>query len=458
MTYSIITFGCQMNISDSEKIKTMLNKHGLIEIKNEKESDVVIINTCSVKESAENRVFGCVENLYDLKKKNKNKKPFIIVTGCMPGRDQKNEIKKRFKNKIDLFIKINEIIELPKNIDEYFEGKFIDSLDDNKKIKFDPKNDTRNIDYLNVDSNNTSNFKAYIPIITGCNNFCSYCVVPFTRGREKSRDPKNIISEIKNLKEKGYKEITLLGQNVNSYSPENTSYISPDNPYKHKFAQLLWEINNTGIKRIYFTSSHPKDIDDEVIDALKLEHMGNYLHLAVQSGSNYMLKSMNRRYTKEDYLQKIEKIKKVKPNIAIGTDIIVGFPGETDQQFNETVELYKKADFDISYTSVYSDRTGTVSIKMDNKVKFNVKKERWNILHSLMEEIVLRKNQKYLNNVVSVLVEEYDNKKDYYIGHSSEQKIVKFKSEDKNLIGNIVEIKINRVEEWNLYGDMIKKA
>ena len=454
MTYSIVTFGCQMNLSDSEKIKTMLNKHGFIEIKDEKKSDIVIINTCSVRESAENRVFGLVENLHDLKKKNKNDKPLIVITGCMPGRDHKNEIRRRFNNKIDVFIRINEITRLPEIINEYFGGKM---FEDHPIIngKFNPNEDIRDIDYINTNSNNESNFKAFIPIITGCNNFCSYCVVPFTRGREKSRDPRNILDEVKELKEKGYKEITLLGQNVNSYNPDNLDYISKNNPYKHKFAQLLWEINKIGIDRIYFTSSHPKDIDDEVIDALKLEHMGNYLHLAVQSGDDEILKLMNRHYKKEDYLNKIEKIRKIKPNIAIGTDIIVGFPGEDEKAFNETVDLYKKADFDIAYISIYSDRSGTVSIKMDNKIKFGIKKDRWNILHDLMEDIVLKKNQKYLNNVVEVLVEDYDGKKEMYIGHSSEQKIVKFKSKEKELVGKIVKIRINKAEEWNLYGEII---
>ena len=280
--------------------------------------------------------------------------------------------------------------------------------------------------------------------------------MPYTRGREKSRDPINIINEIKELKQKGYKEVTLLGQNVNSYNPETKeNWVNQKNPYKHKFAQLLWEINEIGIERIYFTSSHPKDINDEVIDALKMKNMGNYLHLAVQSGSNEMLKSMNRKYTKEDYLNIIEKVKKAKPDIAIGTDIIVGFPGETNEQFNETIDLYKKANFDISYTSMYSDRTGTISIKMENKVDFKIKKERWNILHELMEKTVLNKNQKYLNNIVSVLVEEYDSKKDYYIGHSSELKFVRFRSEEKNLIGKIVDIRVNKIEEWNLFGELI---
>ena len=198
---------------------------------------------------------------------------------------------------------------------------------------------------------------------------------------------------------------------------------------------------------------HPKDIDDEVIDTLKLEHIGNYLHLAVQSGDDNILKLMNRHYTKEEYLNKISKIRIAKPNIAIGTDIIVGFPGETEEAFNETIDLYKKADFDIAYISIYSDRSGTASIKMDNKIRFDIKKERWNILHDLMEEIVLKKNQKYLNNIVSVLVEGYDNKKRMYFGHSSEQKVVKFKSDNNKLIGNIVDVKIYKVEEWNLYGE-----
>ena len=180
--------------------------------------------------------------------------------------------------------------------------------------------------------------------------------------------------------------------------------------------------------------------------------MGNYLHLAVQSGDNNILKLMNRHYTKEEYLDKISKIRRIKPDIAIGTDIIVGFPGETEEAFNETIDLYKKADFDIAYISIYSDRSGTASIKMNNKIRFDIKKKRWNTLHDLMEEIVLKKNQKYINNMVKVLVEEYDNKKRMYIGHSSEQKVVKFKSDSNDLIGKIVDIKIYKVEEWNLYG------
>ncbi len=449
MTYNIITFGCQMNLSDSEKIKSILDSNGFTEIEERGLSDIVVINTCSVRESAENRVFGLVENLYDLKQK--NNKPFIVVTGCMPGRDNNNKIRKKFKNKIDLFIKINDIEKLPIFIYEYFGGK---NTEENINLyRTDIQDDLRNIDYINIKSENKSKFEAFIPIITGCNNFCSYCVVPFTRGREVSRDASSIIKEIKDLKVKGYKQVTLLGQNVNSYNPNNVDYISKDNPYKHKFAQLLWEVNKIGIDRIYFTSSHPKDIDDEVIDTLKLEHIGNYLHLAVQSGDDNILKLMNRHYTKEEYLNKISKIRIAKPNIAIGTDIIVGFPGETEEAFNETIDLYKKADFDIAYISIYSDRSGTASIKMDNKIRFDIKKERWNILHDLMEEIVLKKNQKYLNNIVSVLVEGYDNKKRMYFGHSSEQKVVKFKSDNNKLIGNIVDVKIYKVEEWNLYGE-----
>ena len=234
--------------------------------------------------------------------------------------------------------------------------------------------------------------------------------------------------------------MTLLGQNVNSYNPEIFN-ISSDNPYKHKFAQLLWEVNKIGIPRIYFTSSHPKDLDDEVIDALALKNMGNFLLLAVQSGDDDIIKAMNRHYTSNEYLTLIKKIRAKKPNMAIGTDIIVGFPGETEEAFLNTIKLYKEAEFDVSYTAIYSDRSGTASVKMNNKVDFKTKKERWGRLHEIMEEIVLRKNQYYLNKIVEVLVESKSDK--YWVAHSSEQKVVKFpvdSSKIENYIGKITNI------------------
>lgn len=434
-----------MNISESERIRTILNNLGLEEIKDEKDAsfaDVIILNSCSVRESAENRVFGATNKLNKERKKNK-KKQLIIVTGCMAGRDKNGSIRRKFKDKIDLLIKIKDI----KNLPVIIKGFFGDNLDEKKLEHSD------DLSYLSIIPTTKNNYQAFIPIMSGCNNFCSYCAVPYSRGREQSRDMRDILKEVKKFKELNYQEITLLGQNVNSYNPKE-SCLSKDNPYTHKFAQLLWEVNKIGIPRIYFTSSHPKDLSDEVIDALGLEHMGNYLHLAVQSGDDEIIKQMNRHYTSKQYLELIKKIRIRKPDIAIGTDIIVGFPGESEEAFQNTCKLYREADFDISYNAIYSDRSGTVSQKMKNKIPFEIKRKRWNELHAIMEEIVLKKNQKYLDKTVSVLVENKEGK--YWVGHSSEQKVTKFLLTNEDLIGTIVDVKINKVEEWNLYGEKEK--
>ncbi len=446
MKYIVFTYGCQMNISESERIKTILNNLELEEIKDENDvekADVVVLNSCSVRESAENRVFGLTNKIDKLRKKN-NKKQLIVVTGCMAGRDKNGSIRRKFKNKIDVLMKIKDIKNLPTIIREFF----TDTLEE-EKLNHD---DT--LEYLSIVPTTKNNYQVFIPIMSGCNNFCTYCAVPFSRGREQSRNMEDILAEVQKFKDKGYKEVTLLGQNVNSYNPEK-SCISKDNPYTHKFAQLLWEVNKIGIPRIYFTSSHPKDLDDEVIDALTLENMGNYLHLAVQSGDDEIIRQMNRHYTAEQYLNLVKKIREKNPDLAIGTDIIVGFPGESEEAFQNTCKLYRAADFDISYNAIYSDRSGTASQKMKNKIPFETKRRRWNELHKIMEEVVLKKNQKYLNQTVSVLVETKGNK--YWEGRSSEQKLVKFPiKENEDYIGQIVNVKINKVEEWNLYGEIEK--
>jgi len=438
--YYILTLGCQMNKNDSERIKTILNNMDFLETEDYKKSDIYIINTCSVRQTAEDRVIGIVKNLYEIKKKNKNF--LVIITGCMPGRDKDlKEYKKFHKNVIDLYIPINEIYKIPELIKKYY-----------KNINY-----TVNYgDYLDLEATREESFRAFVPIINGCNNFCSYCAVPYSRGREKSRNFKAVIDETINLKKRNYKEITLLGQNVNSFNPTDLNECkSEDNPYNHPFACLLWEINKIGIPRIYFTSSHPKDMSDEVIDALKLENMGNYIHLAMQSGSDDVLEAMNRKYKIEDYLDRINKIRKIKPEIAIGTDIIVGFPGEEEKDFKNTCDIYKKIKFDISYTAIYSDRSGTVASKMPENIKIGnkIKKERRDILQKIMEDITFEKNQKYLNKKVSVLVDGKEG--EYLKGNSKELKIVKFKGDDK-LIGEIVDVYINKIQTWNLYGELIK--
>jgi tRNA-2-methylthio-N6-dimethylallyladenosine synthase len=360
----------------------------------------------------------------------------------MPGRDKDlKEYKKFYENVIDLYIPINEIYKIPELVKKHY-----------KKVKY-----TLNYeDYLDLEATREEKFRAFVPIINGCNNFCSYCAVPYARGREKSRNFKSVIDEVINLKERNYKEITLLGQNVNSFNPIDLNESkSKDNPYSHPFACLLWEVNKTGIPRIYFTSSHPKDMSDEVIDALKLENMGNYIHLAIQSGSDDILEGMNRKYKVENYLDKIDKIRRIKPEIAIGTDIIVGFPGETEKDFQKTCDIYKKVKFDISYPAIYSDRSGTVAFEMPENIKIDniKKKERRDSLQKIMEDITLEKNQKYLNKNLSVLVDGRDG--DYLKGNSKELKIVKFKGDD-DLIGEIVNINIKEIQTWNLYGELIK--
>ncbi len=429
-----------MNKNDSERIKTILKNMDLEETKNYKESDIYIINTCSVRQTAEDRVFGVVKNLSEIKKKNKNF--LVIITGCMPGRDKDfKEYKKFYKNTVDLYIPINEIYKIPELIKKHYK---------------DAKYTLNYSDYLDLEATREESFRAFVPIINGCNNFCSYCAVPYSRGRENSRTFKSVINEVINLKERGYKEITLLGQNVNSFNPIDLEECkSKDNPYKHPFACLLWEINKIEIPRIYFTSSHPKDMSDEVIDALKLKNMGNYIHLAIQSGSDDILEAMNRKYKVEDYLDRVNKIRKINPEMAIGTDIIVGFPGESEKDFKATCDVYKKIKFDIAYPAIYSDRSGTKAFEMPEDIKINnkIKRERRDILQKIMEDITLEKNEKYLNKKLSVLVDGKDG--EYLRGNSKELKIAKFKGDDK-LIGEIVDVYINKIQTWNLYGELIK--
>jgi tRNA-2-methylthio-N6-dimethylallyladenosine synthase len=309
--------------------------------------------------------------------------------------------------------------------------------------------------------------------MTGCNNFCSYCAVPYVRGREVSRSVAEVLSEIKKLAEKGCLEVTLLGQNVNAYKPpqpllekeRKVRIFSRKNPYKHPFAALLWEVNKIpGIRRIFFTAPHPKDMDDQVIDALTLPKMMNYLHLPVQAGDDTVLRKMNRHYTAADYLKLVDKIKKKKPGIALGTDIIVGFPGETKKAFQNTVELYKKANFDIAYLAMYSPRQGTMAEKLVDDVPQKEKKRRRDVLQNLMEKIVFEKNQKYVGKIVSVLVDEYKNTcptelceckvgRGWCIGNSREMKRVRFAGK-KNMVGKIFNVKIKKAFEWILEGEI----
>ena len=435
--YTIVTYGCQMNEHDSEKISWSLEKMGYEWTDNKKESDLIIYNTCLVRENAELRVYGQLGALKNLKRR----KPDLVIAvcGCMMQREEaRNVILSKYKH-VDIIFGTSNIHKLPQLINRYEQtGKTVVDIveDDRETIE-------------EVEANRKYSFKAFVNIMYGCNNFCTYCIVPYTRGREKSREPEHILKEIQELGEKGYKEITLLGQNVNSYGKTLG--------YDYSFAKLLREVNKIdGIERIRFMTSHPKDLSDELIKAVsELDKVCEQLHLPVQSGSNRVLKAMNRKYTKEDYILLIEKITKAVPNIAISTDIIVGFPGETEEDFNETLDLIKKVKYDSAFTFLYSIREGTVAANMKNQVPNRIKHERFQRLLDTIYPIFYEQNLKYMNKVVEVLVEEVSKNNDNVLtGRTRTGKLVHFEG-DKSLIGKLVNVKITTVKSFTLEGYII---
>jgi tRNA-2-methylthio-N6-dimethylallyladenosine synthase len=446
--YHIVTFGCQMNKNDSERAGALLKSLGMKETPVLEKADLVLVNTCSVRQTAEDRTSGINRKILKLKKQNPNL--IFAVTGCMPGRDKDGRLRKKIPS-ADLFFPIIDLPRLPAWLKELRPNWF--------DIKFEDVGE-----YWTIDPKRELNYKASITIQIGCNNFCSYCVVPYARGREKNRPVKEILAEIKKAVKNGAKEITLLGQVVNNYrapDPENYNKKNLFSPSaregvkgrkENDFAALLWEVNNIpGDFRIFYTAPDPQHFDDFQIKALSLPKMVNYLHLPVQAGDNEILKKMNRKYTREQYIKLIKKIRVQKPEIAIGTDIIVGFCGETKKQFEQTVDLYKKCDFDIAYLAMYSERSGTVAAKIyKDDVSMEEKKRRWRVLQDLMEEIVLRKNQKYLGQVVEVLVDEF--KDGVCTGNSNEMKLVQFLG-NKKMVGKLVKVKINFAEKWIFKGE-----
>lgn len=453
MTYFIITYGCQMNKSDSERIASVLEKNGCKPAKNEKQADLIVVNACSVRQSAVDRIYGKLSQFAKLKTYNLKLK--TILTGCVADKD-----KEKLKDKFDLILDINDWEKIPNS-----KFQILNKFQNQKPKILNTKYKILDTNYFSIRPRYAEKFRAYVPIMTGCNNFCSYCVVPYVRGREVSRNVAEVLTEVKQLAKDGCLEITLLGQNVNSYKSPLTPILShkggggifsPENPYKHPFAALLWEINQiSGIERVHFTAPHPADMSNEVIDALTLPKMVNYLHLPVQSGDDEVLKKMNRNYTAADYLKLVEKIRKKKPAIALGTDIIVGFPGETKKQFENTVKLYKKVGFDIAYLAMYSPRAGTAAAKFFDDVPRQEKKRRWQVLQNLMEKITLEKNKKYVGKTVLVLVDDFKNGQ--CIGNSQEMKRVRFPGKE-SMIGKIFDVKIKKAFEWILEGTAVTKS
>lgn len=437
MRYFILTFGCQMNYSDSERIASVLEKIGYKKSQNPEMADLILINMCSVRQMAVDRVYGKINDF--IKLKNKNKKVKIILTGCILESDRQ-----KLKEKVDLILDIKNLKELPKMLNSGYS-----MLKEENYLMIKPK-------YQSV-------FSAFVPIMTGCDNFCSYCAVPFTKGREVSRPIEEIISEVKNLVKNDFKEIWLLGQNVNSYhSPISTNVVTNDtNRHSRKlvpkfvnirdinFPKLLKVVNDIpGKFWIRFTSPHPKDFSDELINAIaESEKVTPYLNLPVQSGDDEILKRMNRPYNIAHYKNLVKKIRKKIPDIVLSTDVIVGFPGEAKKQFENTVKLFKEMKYDMAYIARYSPRPGTATSKLKDNVSLKEKEKRWLILNKILKKTALENNKKYIGKKVEVLSGNYKN--GFLIGKTKHYKTIKFKGE-KKLIGRFSKVKVTDASAWRL--------
>lgn len=437
LKYYIETWGCQMNEEDSEKISGILRIKNYEAVSSREEADLVVFNTCCVRENAELKVFGHLGIL----KKLKEKKPSLIIAvcGCMiQQKGMAEEIGKKFPF-VDILIGTHNSYKFSEYLNRILGGEkqIIDVWDKEGDIVEDTP-----VDRL-------SSIKAFVTIMYGCNNFCTYCIVPYVRGRERSRTPEDIEKEIKDLVSKGYKEVTLLGQNVNSYGKGLEPQIT--------FADLLRRLNKIeGLERIRFMTSHPKDLSDDVIDAIsECDKLCDHIHLPVQSGSSDILKKMNRHYDKEQYIELVKKIKAKIPNAALSTDIIVGFPGETEENFRDTLELIKEVKYDTVFTFLYSKRKGTPAYEYDNQVPEDVKHERFDRLVATVNDICEELNKEYQGKIVDVLVEGVSkNDESKLMGRTTTSKLVNFTG-SMDSIGKVVKVKITEARSFSLLGEEV---
>ena len=441
MKYLIKTYGCQMNVHESEKLAGILENMGYAPCENESEADIILFNTCAIRESAEQKVFAHIGELKKLKRENKNL--IVAICGCMSQQKGYPEnIVKKFP-----FV---DIIFGTHNISEF--ENFINKRKQSKKKVIDIQESENIINRDQMPKKRTSGINAWVNIMYGCNNFCSYCIVPYVRGREVSRPMEHIVQEVEELLQQGYKQITLLGQNVNSYGND----IDDENV---TFAKLLQTIDNLDYKfRLNFMTSHPKDISSEVIDIIaKSKHIYHYLHLPVQSGSNTVLKLMNRKYTREKYLGIIEEAKSKIPDIEFSSDIIVGFPTETEQDFLDTMDLVQKVKYEQLFTFIYSKRKGTVAEKLDGQIDLATKKERLKRLIELQNKIGTEVAEKYIGKTLEVLVSDvHPKKKGHLIGSTFTNKNVCFEG-NKDLIGKFVNVKIESSKLTVLNGKIVEE-
>ncbi len=438
LKYLIMTMGCQLNENDSEKLCGMIENMGYTKTGKLEESDLVVFNTCCVRENAEDRLFG---KLGEVKKIKEKRGTIIAIGGCMM---QEKHIVDKLKQSYPFF----DIVFGTHTLHKFPEDLY-NKIINNKRIEDILDIDGEIIEGLPITRND--NIKASVTIMNGCNNFCTYCIVPYVRGRERSRNPEDILNEVRQLAKEGYKEITLLGQNVNSYLKSGKTDFNSE---IKSFAQLLREVNKIeGIERIRFVSPHPKDFTDDVIEAIRdCEKVSKIVHLPLQSGSSNVLKLMNRKYTKEQYLNLVEKMKKMIPNVVFSTDIIVGFPGETDKDFEDTLDVVEKVKFEQVYMFIYSRRVGTPGDRMENQVPENIKHERFDRLKNLVEGQISENNQKYVGTVQKVLVEGFSKTNNEFLtGRTDSNKVVNFIG-CKEMIGKMIDLEIVSEHMWYLKG------
>ena len=446
--YYILTMGCQLNENDSEKLCGMLEKMNYTRTEELQNADLVIFNTCCVRENAEEKLFG---KLGEVKKLREQKGTIIAIGGCMMQEEHIVEkIKKSYQ--YDVIFGTHTLHKFPQDL--------YDALMENKRI-----NDVIDIDGEIIEGlpiKRDDSIRASVTIMNGCNNFCSYCIVPYVRGRERSRNPQDILNEIEDLAKQGYKEITLLGQNVNSYmvvenqkAKQNGDKL--DENAINTFAKLLKEVNKIeGIEKIRFVSPHPKDFTDDVIEAIaECEKVSKLVHLPLQSGSTEVLKVMNRKYTKEQYLTLVEKMKEKIPNVKFSTDIIVGFPGETESDFEDTLDVVRKVNFEQIFMFIYSRRVGTPGDKMENQIPEEVKHERFERLKRLYEDNISKNNQVYIGKIENILVEgSSKNNEEMLTGRTDSNKVVVFEG-TQDLIGKMTSVKVVSEHMWYLKGEIV---
>ena len=434
-TYNITTFGCQMNEHDSERISYILEDLGYKRTEDRANADFILFNTCLVRENAELKLYGQVSSLKKIKEQEPDK--IIAVSGCMMQTEVARNVIIDKHREVDIIFGTKNINSLPDLIFRYLETeeRVVDISSDNVKDDF-------------VKYNTPNHFQAYVNIMRGCDNFCSYCIVPESRGREESRRPSSIIEEVEYLVNQGYKEITLLGQNVNSYGNKAD--------FNHTFPQLLEKVAQiNGLKRLRFTTSHPKDLSDELIQVIKRnDNICKYFHLPLQSGSSKVLKDMNRHYSKEKYLERAKKLKEEIPEISISTDIIVGYPTETEDDFQETLKVCQEVGYDTAFTFKYSPRPKTRAAKL-TPIDDNIVQDRFDRLLDVLYPHFYEKNKSYIGKTVEVLLEsESKNNPEVLTGRTDDYKLVHVKA-DKSLIGELVNVKITANTSFTISGDLV---